>query len=68
MEPAFQRGDLLFLASGYGGGQITAGEIVVFRLEGREIPIVHRVLKVRQVQDEGETLANCDYYFFTPGP
>lgn len=27
---------------------IRVGEIVVFRIEGREIPIVHRVLKIHE--------------------
>lgn len=47
MEPAFYRGDLLFLTN-YREEPIRAGEIVVFKIEGREIPIVHRVLKVHE--------------------
>nr|KAF6399442.1 SEC11-like protein A, signal peptidase complex subunit [Molossus molossus] len=30
---------------------IRVGEIVVFRIEGREIPIVHRVLKIHEKQN-----------------
>ncbi|KAG9340724.1 hypothetical protein JZ751_020314 [Albula glossodonta] len=41
MEPAFHRGDLLFLTNRV-EDPIRVGEIVVFRIEGREIPIVHR--------------------------
>lgn len=47
MEPAFHRGDLLFLTNRI-EEPIRVGEIVVFRIEGREIPIVHRVLKVHE--------------------
>lgn len=47
MEPAFYRGDLLFLTN-YNEEPIRVGEIVVFKVEGREIPIVHRVLKVHE--------------------
>ncbi|TSL89897.1 Signal peptidase complex catalytic subunit SEC11A [Bagarius yarrelli] len=47
MEPAFHRGDLLFLTNRV-EDPIRVGEIVVFRIEGREIPIVHRVLKVHE--------------------
>ena len=47
MEPAFQRGDLLFLTN-YKEDPIRVGEIVVFKVEGREIPIVHRVLKIHE--------------------
>ncbi|MPC27818.1 Signal peptidase complex catalytic subunit SEC11C [Portunus trituberculatus] len=50
MEPAFQRGDLLFLTN-YEQEPIRAGEIVVFKVEGRDIPIVHRVMKVHEKED-----------------
>jgi signal peptidase len=46
MEPAFHRGDLLFLYMSE--SPIRVGEIVVFKLDGRDIPIVHRVLKVHE--------------------
>ena len=42
MEPAFHRDDLLFLTN-FREDPIRAGEIVVFKVEGRDIPIVHRV-------------------------
>ena len=47
MEPAFFRGDLLLLTN-HREEPIRAGDIVVFRIEGRDIPIVHRVLKVHE--------------------
>jgi len=50
MEPAFYRGDLLFLTN-YREENIRVGEIVVFKIEGRDIPIVHRVLKVHEKDD-----------------
>lgn len=59
MEPAFQRGDLLFLwnrnlelnmlgpvpgeEASFGGTQV--GEIVVYNVAGKDIPIVHRVVR-----------------------
>jgi len=46
MEPAFHRGDLLFLTNTE--DRIEVGEIVVFKVEGRDIPIVHRVLKLHE--------------------
>ncbi|XP_017255819.1 uncharacterized protein LOC108225465 isoform X2 [Daucus carota subsp. sativus] len=52
MEPAFQRGDILFLSMSE--EPIRAGEIVVFKVKGRPIPIVHRVIKVHERQDGGE--------------
>jgi len=60
MEPAFQRGDLLFLWNrnlemNYVAGPPVAaqaefpgtqvGEIVVYNVVGKEIPIVHRVVR-----------------------
>ncbi|KAK8958419.1 hypothetical protein KSP40_PGU002958 [Platanthera guangdongensis] len=52
MEPGFKRGDILFLHMSK--DPIRAGEIVVFNIDGREIPIVHRVIKVHERQDTGE--------------
>jgi len=49
MEPAFQRGDILFLW--LGNSPFRVGEIVVFKIEGRDIPIVHRVIKVHEKHD-----------------
>lgn len=50
MEPAFYRGDLLFLTN-YRHDPIRAGEIVVFKIEGRDIPIVHRAIKVHETEN-----------------
>ena len=46
MEPAFQRGDILFLTNL--DDPIAVGEIVVFKVAGRDIPLVHRVLRVHE--------------------
>jgi len=46
MEPSFNRGDLLFLS--LTEQPFRVGDIVVFKLEGRDIPIVHRILKVHE--------------------
>lgn len=43
MEPAFQRGDLLFLWNR--DRQAEVGEIVVYNVKGKDIPIVHRVVR-----------------------
>ena len=47
MEPAFYRGDLLFLTNNQ-EDPIRTGEIVVFKVKDRDIPIVHRVIKVHE--------------------
>jgi signal peptidase I len=43
MEPAFQRGDLLFLWNR--DQTVEVGEIVVYNVKGKDIPIVHRVIR-----------------------
>ena len=63
MEPGFYRGDILFLR---------VGEIVVFNMDNREIPLVHRVIKVHETEPGGEVsvltkvrLANHKLDFYT---
>ena len=43
MEPAFQRGDLLFLRNTQ--PSLNVGEIVVYQVKDKDIPIVHRVVR-----------------------
>lgn len=43
MEPAFQRGDVLFLWNRNERSKV--GDIVIYEVEGKSIPIVHRVLR-----------------------
>ncbi|KAJ2248886.1 Signal peptidase complex catalytic subunit [Coemansia sp. RSA 455] len=52
MEPAYYRGDILFLNNGY--SPIEVGEVVVYKLKDKPIPIVHRVLKVHTQRETGE--------------
>lgn len=73
MEPAFHRGDLLFLTN-YRDEPIRVGEIVVFKVEGREIPIVHRVLKIHEKEDgvvkfltKGDNNSVDDRGLYAPG-
>ena len=47
MEPLVRRGDILFLSMS--PARISTGDICVYKLQGRDIPIVHRVI---QVHDE----------------
>ncbi|KAI3521247.1 hypothetical protein L2E82_16328 [Cichorium intybus] len=73
MEPAFQRGDILFLRMGE--DPIRAGEIVVFNIDRREIPIVHRVIKVHERNDttdidvltKGDNNDQDDRVLYAPG-
>ncbi|XP_057855439.2 uncharacterized protein LOC131065061 isoform X2 [Cryptomeria japonica] len=59
MEPGFKRGDILFLHMSK--APIRAGDIVVFNVEGKDISIVHRVIKVHE--QEGAK----DVYYLTKG-
>ncbi|KAG9306869.1 hypothetical protein G9A89_002538 [Geosiphon pyriformis] len=52
MEPAFYRGDLLFL--GMPDEPVRVGDICVFKIPGREVPIVHRVIKLHDERDTGK--------------
>lgn len=47
MEPAFQRGDVLFLDNH--PTRINVGEVVVYSISEREVPIVHRVLETHEL-------------------
>jgi len=53
MEPLFYRGDLLVLTH-HRDIPIVNGEIVVYKLSDREIPIVHRVVKRHENSKTGE--------------
>lgn len=44
MEPAFYRGDLLFLTNPP-NERYQTGDITVYKIPGADIPIVHRVLE-----------------------
>jgi signal peptidase I len=52
MEPAFQRGDILFLNNAV--HEIMVGDVAVFKIKGRDIPIVHRILKVHLDTETGK--------------
>ncbi|XP_018494110.1 signal peptidase complex catalytic subunit SEC11A [Galendromus occidentalis] len=73
MEPAFQRGDLLFLTN-YEKDPVNIGDIVVFKIDGRDIPIVHRVIKFHQKEDgtmkiltKGDNNSVNDRGLYAPG-
>ncbi|XP_051196448.1 uncharacterized protein [Lolium perenne] len=53
MEPALKKGDMVFVHN-MSNEPIREGEIVIFRVPGGEHPIVHRVIKVRELRDTGE--------------
>ena len=45
MEPAFQRGDLLLLWNRNIYSETSVGEVVVYNVKDKDIPIVHRVVR-----------------------
>eukprot|EP00054_Salpingoeca_dolichothecata_P032107 m.265627 g.265627 ORF g.265627 m.265627 type:complete len:189 (-) comp29282_c0_seq1:64-630(-) len=53
MEPAFYRGDLLFLTNDV-SDPIRVGEILVFKVAGKDIPIVHRVMELHEDRETGQ--------------
>ncbi|KAF5761913.1 putative signal peptidase I [Helianthus annuus] len=52
MEPGFKRGDILFMRMSK--DPIRVGDILSFTVDGHEIPIVHRAIKVHEYQNTGE--------------
>jgi signal peptidase I len=48
MEPSIHRGDLLVLTNYVDQQPLVTGDIVVYKLPGRGIPIVHRIIKVHE--------------------
>ena len=48
MEPAYYRGDILFLTF-YESDPVQPGDVVVFNLRGQDIPIVHRVIVTQEM-------------------
>jgi signal peptidase I len=48
MEPAFYRGDILFLVNPP-NMRYEIGDITVYKIPGQDIPIVHRVLETHDV-------------------
>ena len=53
MEPVFHRGDLLVLSNRKQA--VDVGDVVVYNVKGRDIPIVHRVIKQHWRRDENGT-------------
>jgi signal peptidase I len=51
MEPVFHRGDLLILSNRKQA--VDVGDIVVYNVKGRDIPIVHRVIKQHWTNNAG---------------
>lgn len=65
MEPAFYRGDLLFLTNP-ASERYHTGDITVYKIPGADIPIVHRVLEthdIAAVLNSGYALPRVDGYF-----
>lgn len=57
MEPAFYRGDLLFLTNPRNTPYVL-GDITVYKVPGADIPIVHRVLETHQTFVHTSSLLN----------
>jgi len=60
MEPAFQRGDLLLLWNRNVIEETSVGEIVVYNVQGKDIPIVHRIIRKFGTGPEAKLLTKGD--------
>ncbi|KTW30806.1 signal peptidase I [Pneumocystis carinii B80] len=58
MEPAFQRGDILLLDNRQ--ERVNIGDIVVYRINKGDIPIVHRVIQERHGETFQKVLTKGD--------
>ena len=58
MEPAFYKGDILFLNND--PSPMEVGEIIVFKISGKDVPIVHRIV-------ESNVLSNGTDVYLTKG-
>mmetsp|Transcript_13864 Transcript_13864/g.24863 ORF Transcript_13864/g.24863 Transcript_13864/m.24863 type:complete len:144 (-) Transcript_13864:561-992(-) len=63
MEPGIHKGDVMLLYNS--NSQFSIGEIVVYKIPGREIPIIHRVHKVYQI--ESDSSLDFDQFLMTKG-
>lgn len=63
MEPAFQRGDLLFLWNRAPRAEL--GEVVVYNVRGKDIPIVHRVVRTfPEVEGKAKKVKEAEEYVY----
>ena len=58
MEPAFYRGDLLFLTNP-ANQRYQTGDITVYKIPGADIPIVHRVLETHDLAAKDNGCVVC---------
>jgi len=63
MEPAYKRGDILFITNW--AEPIIPGDVVVFQIATEVIPIVHRAMKVHE--RTGNKYNPDDFYLLTKG-
>ncbi|KPM42183.1 Signal peptidase complex catalytic subunit SEC11 [Neonectria ditissima] len=60
MEPAFQRGDLLFLWNRNILSETQVGEVVVYEVRDKDIPIVHRIVRKFGSGEKAQLLTKGD--------
>lgn len=60
MSPAFERGDILFLENTI-RNTYNVGDICVFSLKGKDIPIVHRIIKTHRGEKNTYILTKGDH-------
>ena len=62
MEPSMYRGDILVL---FKYDEINVGDVVVYNVDGQNIPIVHRISSLQEVKDE--KTGELETYFLSKG-
>ncbi|KAK4194139.1 putative signal peptidase complex catalytic subunit SEC11C [Triangularia verruculosa] len=73
MEPAFQRGDLLLLWNRNLFAETAVGEVVVYNVKDKDIPIVHRIISkfgtgpTAKLLTKGDNNDSDDTKLYAPG-
>jgi len=69
MVPVFYKGDILVLSGGE-PGQLKVGDIIVYSVSGRDVPVVHRIIKVNpdgSFQTRGDANSGqLDFEYYIP--
>ena len=69
MVPVFHKGDILVL-SGSEPGQLKVGDIIVYSVAGRDVPVVHRIIRVNpdgSFQTKGDANSGqLDFEYYIP--
>ena len=65
MIPVFYKGDILVLR-GAAPGELEVGDVIVYSVKSRQVPVVHRIVKINPDGSVRVTLVAARYGFYPP--